>query len=125
MFGRLLSGLEVQNEVSRLLDGLYDSSAQVAWGKAEGFGASQRGAKDLSEKGAYEEKSTGRFVLEFNPKHSFSFVFQNAAPFGYHERQTSTRGVAFASAGAASVPPKLGRLAVDTLSWVLLQRRAS
>jgi len=68
------------------LDELYGSSVQVPLGGAEGFGASQRAAKDLSEKGAYEEKSTGRFVLEFNPKQSFSFMFQNAAPFGYHER---------------------------------------
>ena len=86
MFGRLLSELEAHSEVSQPLDGLYGSLAQGSLGRAEGLRASQRGAKDLSEKGAYEEKSTGRCVLMFNPNHSFSFAFQNAAPFGYHER---------------------------------------
>ena len=86
VFGGLFSGLETQSEVSRLLDELYDSSAQVPLGGAEGFSASQQGAKDFGEKGAYEEESTGRFVLESNSKQPFSFTFQNVAPFGSHDR---------------------------------------
>ena len=115
MFGRLLSGLEAHSEVSQPFDGLYGSLAQVSLGRVEGFGASQRGAKDLSEKGAYEEKSTGRFVLEFNPKHSYLVRVPKRGALRVPRAVTSTRGVALASAGAASVPLKLGRLGVDTL----------
>jgi hypothetical protein len=86
VFAGLFSGLETQSEISRLLDELYGSSAQGNLGEAEELGASQRGAKSLSEKGAYEEECTGRFVLESEPEQSFSFAFQNAAPFGYHNR---------------------------------------
>jgi hypothetical protein len=55
-------------------------------GEAEEFGASQRGAKDLSQKGAYEEESTGRFVLEYEPEQYFSSTGQNVALLGYHNR---------------------------------------
>lgn len=119
MFGRL----KAYSEVSQPLDGLYGSLAQVSLGRAEEFGASQRGANDLNEKGAYEEKSTGRFVPEFNPKHSYLVRVPKRGALRVPRAVTSTRGVA--SAGAASVPPKLGRLGVDTLGWVVLQRRAS
>jgi hypothetical protein len=86
VFGGLFSGLETQSEISRLLDELYDSSAQGNLDEAEELGASQWGAKGLSEKGAYEEESTSRFVLESEPEQFFSFTFQNAAPFGHHDR---------------------------------------
>jgi hypothetical protein len=86
VFGGLFSGLETQSEVSRLMDELYGSTAQGNLGEAEEFGASQRGAKDLSQKGAYEEESTGRFVLEYEPEQYFSSTFQNVALLGYHNR---------------------------------------
>ena len=86
VFGGLFSGLETQSEISRPLDKLYDSSAQVPLGGAERFGASKQDAKDFSEKGAYEEETTGGFVLESNPKQPFSFTFKNVASFGSYDR---------------------------------------